>query len=290
MTSPADVEQFTELRPLLFAIAYRMLGSAADADDILQDAYIRWAQRGPAEVSSPRGFLTTTVVRLCLDELKSARKRRERYVGPWLPEPLLVDDHDGAAAAEMADSLSMAFLVLLEELAPHERAGLLLHDVFGYGYDEVAGMLGRTEPAARQLVRRARQRVGERRRRFDADREQSERLAERFLEACSTGDIQGLMAMLAEDVVVWTDGGGKAKAAPNPIYGAAKSARFLAAIAATIPAGAEVRTSRVNGQPGLVISDSTAVHGVIALDVIDGQIVGVRAVVNPEKLGHVPTG
>jgi RNA polymerase sigma-70 factor (ECF subfamily) len=257
---------------------------------MLQEAYLRWAQRGPAEVGSPRGFLTTTVVRLCLDELKSARKRRERYVGPWLPEPLLVDDRDGAAAAEMADSLSMAFLVLLEELAPHERAGLLLHDVFGYGYAEIAGMLNRSEPAARQLVSRARHRVGERRQRFDADRAQGQQLAERFLDACTTGDIQGLMSMLAEDVVVWTDGGGKAKAAPNPIFGPAKSARFLVAIASTVPPGSAVRPAQVNGQPGLIIRDAAAVHSVIAFDIIDGVIVGIRVVVNPEKLAHLTAG
>jgi RNA polymerase sigma-70 factor (ECF subfamily) len=281
---PADAAEFDAHRPYLFAVAYRMLGSAADAEDIVQEAYVRWSAQPRDDVAAPRGFLTKIVVRLCLDELRSARARRESYVGPWLPEPLVVDESDPADAAELSDTLSLAFLVVLEELAPAERAAFLLHDVFDYGYGEIAAMLDRQEPACRQLVSRARQRVGDRRHRFDADREKGRELAERFLVACSTGDVEQLMTVLADDVIVWTDGGGRAKAARNPIYGSAKSARFLAAVSQTIPATADVQLLAINGQPGLVIAEAGAVTTAVALDVVDGRVVGVRVISNPEKL------
>jgi RNA polymerase sigma-70 factor (ECF subfamily) len=278
-----DPEQFLAERRQLFAIAYRMLGSATDADDVVQQAYLRWSQYSKP-VDSPRSFLATLVVRLCLDQLGSARARRVDYIGPWLPEPLLVDDSGPAEAAELADSLCMAFLVLLEELTPAERAALLLHDVFGYGYAEIASMLGRQEPAARQLVARARRRIGERRRRFDVDRQQGEQLASQFLAACATGDLQALMRMLAGDVVVWTDGGGKARAARNPIYGAHKAARFLIGTAQGLPASARVSVTRLNGQPGALITRSGRVTTAIVLDIRSHQVTGVRIVVNPDKL------
>jgi RNA polymerase sigma-70 factor (ECF subfamily) len=285
---PDDVlEQFTAHRPFLFGVAYRMLGSAADAEDVVQEAYLRWVAQPREEVESPRGFLTTVVVRLCLDELRSARARRESYVGPWLPEPLLVDEFDGVRAVELADSLSLAFLVVLEELAPVERAAFLLHDVFEFGYPEIASMVGRQEPACRQLVSRARQRVGARRQRFDADRGLGRELAERFVAACGTGDLSALMALLSDDAVVWTDGGGMARAARNPIYGADKCARFLVAVATTIPASAALEHAWVNGQPGLLIAEAGEVTSALALDIVDGLIVGVRLVSNPEKLSGV---
>ena len=281
-----DPEQFLAERQILFAMAYRMLGSAADADDVLQDAFLRWAEYGKP-VDSPRSFLTTMVVRLCLDQLGSARARRVDYVGPWLPEPLPADEVGPAEAAELADSLSMAFLVLLEELAPAERAGFLLHDVFGYGYPEIAAMLGRREPAARQLIARARRRIGERRRRFDADLQQGQRLASQFLAACTTGDLHALMSMLADDVVVWTDSGGKARAARNPIRGASKAARFLIGTARFVPAGARVSLARLNGQPGAIITESGHVTTAIVLDVLHDQVTGIRIVVNPDKLSRL---
>jgi RNA polymerase sigma-70 factor, ECF subfamily len=281
-----DLEQFLAERRLLFAIAYRMLGSAADADDVLQDAFLRWAEYSKP-VDSPRSFLTTMVVRLCLDQLGSARARRVDYVGPWLPEPLLASDAGPAEAAELADSLSMAFLVLLEELAPAERAAFLLHDVFGYAYPEIAVMLGRREPAARQLISRARHRIGERRRRFDADLQQGQRLASQFLAACATGDLQALMSMLADDVVVWLDGGGKARAARNPIHGASRAARFLIGTARNVPAGAHVSLARLNGQPGAIITESERVTTAIVLDILHHQVTGIRIVVNPDKLGRL---
>ena len=281
-----DLEQFLAERQLLFAVAYRLLGSAADADDVLQDAFLRWAEYGKP-VDSPRAFLTTMVVRLCLDQLGSARARRVDYVGPWLPEPLLATDAGPAEAAELADSLSMAFLVLLEELAPAERAAFLLRDVFGYGYPEIAGMLGRREPAARKLIARARHRIGERRRRFDADLQQGQQLASQFLAACATGDLQALMSMLADDVVVWQDSGGKARAARNPIRGADKAARFLIGTARGVPASAQVSLARLNGQPGAVITDSGRVTATIVLDVLHHQVTGIRIVVNPDKLSRL---
>jgi RNA polymerase sigma-70 factor (ECF subfamily) len=246
----SDLEAFEAERSRLTAIAYRMLGSAADAEDVVQEAYLRWRDRNDRAVSSVSSYLTTVVVRLCIDELRSARVRRESYVGPWLPEPLLIDEAEPGAAAELADSLSLAFLVLLEELAPVERAAFLLHDVFDYGYGEIAGMLGREEPTCRQLVSRARRRVGERRHRFDADSQVGRELAARFLAACAGGDLSGLMSLVSEDVVLWTDGGGKVKAARRPIHGASKVARFLIAIAKEIPEGVVFREAVVNSEPG----------------------------------------
>lgn len=282
-----DDETFLELRPKLFGLAYRMLGSAADAEDVLQEAYLRWRQRARTDVRSPSSFLATVVARLCLDSLGSARARRERYVGPWLPEPLLVDEADPADAAELADSLSLAFLVLLEELSPAERAAFLLHDVFDYGYPELAGILARQAPACRQLVARARRHLDARRRRFDTDRRRAAQLTEQFVAACSSGDIDALAGMLADDVVVWADGGGQVKSALRPIIGPAKAARFLAAVAQTVPPGAEVGPVLLNGQPGLVIVHAGVAINAIVLDVIDGRISDVRIVANPDKLRAV---
>ena len=288
-----DAADFVEQRARLTAIAYRMLGRSADAEDIVQEAYLRWRDRNDRSVESSAAYLATIVVRLCIDELRSARARRETYVGPWLPEPVLTSDPNSAgdtgpaAAAELADSLSMAFLIVLEELAPVERAAFLLHDVFDYGYDEIATMLERQEPACRQLVSRARHRVGERRHRFDADDNASRELADVFMAACSSGDLAGLLEVVAEDVVVWTDGGGKVRAALNPIYGAAKSARFLIAIAKTIPATAEIRPARINGHTGYVFVDHGVVTTTLSFDVAAGRIVGVHAITNPEKLRHL---
>ncbi|HVV74846.1 MAG TPA: RNA polymerase sigma-70 factor [Mycobacteriales bacterium] len=279
-----DLEPFEAERARLTAIAYRMLGSSADAEDVVQEAYLRWRDRGDRQVESAPSYLTTIVVRLCIDELRSARVRRESYVGPWLPEPLLVDETDPGAAAELADSLSLAFLVLLEELAPVERAAFLLHDVFSYDYGEIAGMLGRGEPACRQMVSRARRRVGERRHRFDADEQAGRELAARFLLACAGGDLDGLMAVVSEDVVLWTDGGGKVKAARRPIHGARKVARFLVSVAKGIPPDTEFREAVVNGQPGYLFVVDDVVTTTLSFDIADGQIVGITSVLNPDKL------
>ena len=281
---------FLELRPVLFGLAYRMMGTTTDADDVVQDAFVRWQAQDAAEVASPRAYLTTVVTRLCIDRLTAARARRETYPGTWLPEPVPVDDSDPAAVADMADSLSLAFLVLLEELDPLSRAVFLLHDVFGYEFPEVADMTGQSAANCRQLASRARRRVAQRRRRFDADEQQSYQLARRFVDACGTGDIGGLMALLAEDVVVWTDGGGKARAAPRPVLGAHRAARFLVGIAKTLSPEAVVELRSLNRQPGVVISDDAGATAAVVLDVSQGRIVAVRVVSNPDKLRAVQPG
>lgn len=282
--------EFAELRPALLGLAYRMLGSMADAEDVVQDAYLRWSKVDTSSVDSARAYLTTTVTRLCIDQSTSARARRESYPGVWLPEPVPVEDADPATATEMADSLSLAFLVLLEELQPTARAVFLLHDVFGYGFDEVAGMTGASPANCRQLASRARRQVAERRRRFDADRRRSDELARHFLAACATGDMEALLAMLAEDVVVWGDSGGKGRANPRPVVGARRAARFLVNVAKRVSASATVEHVRLNGQPGLTITEGGRVTNALVLDVIDGRISGVRVVVNPDKLGAVQPG
>jgi RNA polymerase sigma-70 factor, ECF subfamily len=283
-------EQYVELRPRLFGIAYRMLGSVSDAEDVVQDAYLRLQRAATTEIDNPEAFLTTVVVRLSLDELRSSRRRREQYVGPWLPEPLLVDERDPASAAELADSLSMAFLVVLEALAPDERAAFLLHEVFGYDYADIAAMLDKQQAACRQLVSRARRRVGERRQRFNADRRRGQELAQQFQMACATGDIDGVMALLSEDATLWTDGGGIVKAARRVITGARKVARFLLAVMPTVPPTAQLHEALVNGEPGTVVTDGDVPIMTIAYDVIDDRIVGVRVVSNPEKLTALRVG
>ena len=280
-------ETFDDLRPRLFGLAYRMLGTVADAEDIVHDAYLRWRSSGRDDIRSPGAYLTTVVTRLCVDALGSARARRERYVGPWLPEPVLVAAGDPAESAELADSLSLAFLVLLEELTPPERAAFLLHDVFDYGYDELSAMLAKEEPACRQLVSRARRHVAARGRRFDADRHRAEKLSRQFVAACAGGDVEGLVAILADDAVVWTDGGGKATAARRPVVGAERAARFLVGVVRKIPPGSRVQLVALNGQPGVVVIEEGAVTSAVALDIIDGAICGVRVIVNPDKLSAV---
>jgi RNA polymerase sigma-70 factor (ECF subfamily) len=275
----SDVAAFEEWRPLLFGIAYRMLGSAADAEDIVQEASVRWLRRGSAPVRSIRAYLVTVVTRLCLDELESARVRRVSYAGPWLPEPVIVDE---SSAVEQADSLSLAFLVLLEELTPPERAAYLLHDVFGYSFDEVAQSLGRSPAACRQLGVRARQHIEVRRQRFDADLDHGRELTDRFVVACGTGDLSGLLEMLSDDVVVWTDGGGKVRAAMRPVVGPTRSSRFLLHVAKRVR-GVPHRAI-LNGQPATLFVQEGSVVSALVLDIVDGLIVGVRVVTNPDKL------
>ncbi len=281
-------EVFLALKPTLFGVAYRMLGSVADAEDVVQEAYLRWQAADRSQVRSADAFLTTVVVRLSLDELRSARARRETYVGPWLPEPLLVDERDPASSAELADSLSMAFLVLLETLSPTERAAFLLHEVFGYDYDAVASILDKQPAACRQLVSRAKRHVDQRRQRYDADRRRGVELARRFQHACLSGDLDGMLALLADDATLWTDGGGVVKAARRPIVGARKAARFLIAVAPTVPPTARLHDVSVNGQPGQLVVDGGVALMAIAFDVLDERIVGIRVVSNPEKLASIP--
>ena len=275
----ADAVVFEEWRSLLFGIAYRMLGSAADAEDVVQDACVRWLRRRGEPVESVRAYLVTIVTRLCLDKLDSARAKRVTYTGPWLPEPVV---SDGAYAAEQADSLSLAFLVLLEELTPLERAAYLLQDVFGYSFEEVARSLGRSPAACRQLGARARRHIEERRQRFDADLRHGRELTDRFLVACATGDLSALLDMLSDDVVVWTDGGGKVRAAMRPVVGQTRSSRFLVNVAKKVHG--LPRAVVLNGQPSSVFVDAGRVVAALVLDIMEGKIVGVRVVSNPDKL------
>lgn len=279
-----DLETFLGLRASLFGVAYRMLGSATEAEDVVQEAYLRWSGRAGGDVAAPSAYLTTIVTRLCIDQLRSARVNRETYKGPWLPEPVEAHSPEPGESAELADSLSLAFLVLLEELQPVERAAFLLHDVFDYPYDEIAGIVDRSEAACRQLVSRARRRVDEPRQRFDADRAHGREMTRRFLAACGTGDLDGLLALLSDDVIVWTDGGGQVRAALRPVTGPHRAARFLLSVARKFPAGASSREVDLNGQPGLVFEVEGRVTVALTLDVVDDRVVGVRVVTNPDKL------
>ncbi len=284
-----------ELRPVSFAIAYRMLGSVAEAEDVVQEALLRvhHALEHGERLESPRAYAATVTTRLAIDELRSARSRRERYVGEWLPEPILTDGGDDPARqAEMADSLSLAMLVLLETLSPEQRAVLLLRDVFDYGYDEIAQIVGKSEDNVRQLASRARAHVEQRRPRFETSREQRDELARRFFAAVQEGDVAGLEALLAHDVVLTGDGGGKVPALAHPLSGRGRVARALLAwvrLGARIP-GASIRPVEVNGMPGALLLDGEGrLLAVWALEISGGQIAGVSSVINPDKLGHLGT-
>ena len=229
------------------------------------------------------------VTRLCIDQLRSAKTQREQYIGPWLPEPLITEETtDMDSKLALADSLSMAFLVLLERLAPVERAVFLLREVFDYGYSEIARIVDKSEANCRQMVRRARQRIAEHRRRFRASPDQLDQIAQRFLHAAASGDMQGLLDLLTDDATLWSDGGGKVAAALNPIYGAEKVARFWVGIVKKAPPKFSVRLARVNGGTGMIIYDGAQPYGVITADTVDGKISGIRVIVNPDKLRRVP--
>jgi RNA polymerase sigma-70 factor (ECF subfamily) len=287
-----------ELRPVAFAIAYRMLGSVSEAEDVMQEALLRVHQALQAgeEIASPRAFVATVTTRLAINELRSARARRERYVGEWLPEPIITDDRDDPAwHAETADALSLALLVLLESLSPEQRAALLLHDVFGYGYPEIAEIVDTSEGNARQLATRARRHVEQRRPRFQTTREQRDELARRFFAAAEHGDLAGLEALLAHDVALAADGGGKVPALARSLGGRSHVARTLinywGRVVARLP-GVSWRPAEVNGSPGARLLDAQQrLIGVMALDIVGGQITRISAIVNPDKLMHLgPVG
>ena len=280
--SADDDASFEEWRSLLFGVAYRMLGSATDAEDMVQEAYLRWVRRPDRQIESARAYLVTIVTRLCIDHLASARVRRVSYTGPWLPEPIMADQ---PSAVELAESLTMAFLVLLEELTPPERAAFLLHDVFGYPFEEVARSVGRPATSCCQLASRARRHIDERRQRFDADLRHGQELTREFLVACGSGDLYGLLGLLADDVVVWTDGGGKVRAALRPVVGAHRSSRFLLNVAKKVEG--IPREVTLNGQPAVVFFEGTRVTAALILDISERRIVAVRTVSNPEKLARL---
>ena len=282
-------EEFEQLRPLLFAIAYRILGSVAEAEDAVQETWLRYGS-SPTPPRSTKAFLSAVVTRISIDVLRSARVRREEYVGQWLPEPLLSDPYtDPARSAELADSVSMAALLLLERLTPLERAVFVLREVFGLGFPEVAVTVGRSEAACRQLAVRARRHMDVGRPRFEADRRERRELAARFFDALQHGDIDRLRELLAADVQMVGDGGGKAPAFARGVFGADKVARLLASIVPTlVRIDATVEPREMNGQPGAILRDRDGkVVGTMTLDVLGGQIQAIRSVVNPDKLGHV---
>jgi RNA polymerase sigma-70 factor (ECF subfamily) len=290
-TSSGDVvETFERHRPLLFSIAYRMLGSVMEAEDVVQEAYLRWRRASADEVRSPKSYLSAIVTRLSIDRLRWAKSRREQYVGPWLPEPLPDERRQEVGEAAILDeSLSMAFLVLLESLTPTERAVFLLREVFGYDYPEIARIIDKSEANCRQISRRARQSVSARRPRFESSPEQEERLMGSFLEACMNGDMEGLLALLSEDVILWSDGGGRTRAALNPIHGADKVARFFSGILRKAPPGLVVRQARINGHPGFVgYFEDGSPQSVTTFDAAEVSIRAIRLVVNPEKLRNIP--
>jgi RNA polymerase sigma-70 factor (ECF subfamily) len=284
-----QLETFNQYRSLLFAIAYRMLSSAMDAEDIVQETFLRWQQVNPMEIESPKAYLTTITTRLCLDQLRSARTQREVYVGPWLPEPLLAESApDSAEIASLADSLSMAFLVLMESLSPVERAVYLLREVFDYDYPEIARIVSKSEIHCRQIVSRARQHLSSRRPRYEVLPGQQQRLSQQFAQACFSGDLPGLMTILAEDIVLHSDGGGKIKAAMRPIYGPDHVARFLLGILRKIPPGFTIHPAQINGQPGFITYIGNQPQIVLILDIMEERIGGIYVVVNPDKLRGLP--
>ncbi|MFD3683659.1 RNA polymerase sigma-70 factor [Nocardiopsis sp. NPDC058631] len=282
-------DEFQTLRPLLFSIAYRILGSVGEAEDAVQETWLRFAA-SPTQPTSVRAFLAATVTRISIDVLRSARARREQYVGQWFPEPLIEDPYeDPARSAELADSVSTAALLLLERLSPLERAVFVLREVFAFGYPEVASAVGRSEAACRQLAARARRHMAAGRPRFEADREVREELASRFFDALREGDVAGLRELLAADVSMAGDGGGRAPQLARAVTGAENVARLLASV---YPRMARVEVTcephQVNGQPGAIFRDRDGrVLHTMALDILDRRIRMIRAVINPDKLGHL---
>jgi RNA polymerase sigma-70 factor (ECF subfamily) len=300
-----DTSQYTHYRPLMFSIAYRMTGSVSDAEDIVQEAFLRAAKDGKdgkdggrdAQVGSPKAYLATITTRLAIDHLRSARVRRESYVGTWLPEPLLAGapvgpagEADPAELAETSDSLSMAFLVLLESLAPAERAVFLLREVFGYDYGEIADITGKTEAACRQTFARSRRRIDEGRPRFETSRAEGDELTALFLAAADGGDMTSLLERLAPDVVFYGDSGGKGETTfITPVIGRDRVARVIRfSFERTLELGASLRAAWVNGQPGVLARDADGdLIAVIVFDVLGGQVLAIRTIANPEKLRHL---
>ncbi|NGO07736.1 RNA polymerase sigma-70 factor [Streptomyces sp. HC44] len=282
-------EEFEELRPLLFSIAYRILGSVSEAEDAVQESWLRY-EATPTRPASAKAYLSAVVTRIAIDVLRSARSRREQYVGQRLPEPLLTDPYeDPARSAELADSVSMAALLLLERLSPLERGVFVLREVFGFGFPDVASAVGRSEAACRQLAVRARRHMDAGRPRFEADRRERDALAARFFDAIREGDLDGLRELLAADVQVIGDGGGKAPQFARTVFGAENVARvFASAFPWVVRVGVELEPHEVNGQPGAILRDRDGkVLNTLVLDVLDGRIQTIRSVINPDKLGHV---
>ncbi|MFF7726826.1 RNA polymerase sigma-70 factor [Streptomyces sp. NPDC008001] len=276
-------DAFTEHRPLLFTIAYEMLGSATDAEDVLQESYLRWSAVDPATVEHPRAYLVRVVTRQALNHLRAVRARREEYVGSWLPEPIRTAPGVSEDAI-LAESVSMAMMLVLETLSPAERAVFVLHDVFGYTHGEIAASIGRTEVSVRQTAHRARRHVHARRRRFEPDSGAAREIVQRFLRAAETGEVQALMDLLAPDVVVISDGGGKAAAVRRPVTGRDDVARFVLGLSRTGTMAARIEQAAYNGMPAARFLTGGALDWLIAFEIRDGRITGLYGMRNPDKL------
>ncbi len=282
----SHLETFNQHRSLLFAIAYRMLGTVTDAEDMVQETFLRWQQTAEATVKSAKTYLSTIITRLCTDHLRSARVQREQYVGPWLPEPIMTQQtNDPAAQIELADSLSMAFLVMLERLSPIERAVFLLREVFDYDYDGIAHVVGKSPANCRQILRRSRQHLADQRPRFPVSPQQQEQITAKFLEASNQGNLQGLLTLLAKDVTLWSDSGGKVKAALKPLHGDMKVARFLLAVRSKLLS--TLRIIEINGQLGILYSANDDIHTLVTFEIVNGFIQSIYSVRNPDKLKRI---
>jgi RNA polymerase sigma-70 factor, ECF subfamily len=290
VTTEEHAERFTLLRPLLFTIAYEILGSATESDDVLQDSYLRWAQVDLATVRDTKSYLAQLVTRQALNTLRASARRREDYVGPWLPEPLLLEERDPSADVVLAESVSMAMLVLLETLTPDERAVFVLREVFGFDYDEIAGAVGKSVATVRQVAHRAREHVQARRKRFEpVDAATTAQITEQFMAAAATGDMEGLLSMLAPDATWTADSGGKATAARRPVVGAEKVAAVMIRLFRTARRMPEIRIETVNcnNAPAVVVYSGDHLEGVFLVEIIDGKITNFYAMRNPEKLAAI---
>jgi RNA polymerase sigma-70 factor (ECF subfamily) len=289
-TESVRLATFDQHRSLLFSVAYRMLGTVADAEDMLQETFIRWQQAEEEEIRSPRAFLITIISRLCINQLQSARVRREEYIGQWLPEPIVTDPaNDPLNIIRVDESLSMAFLILMERLTPVERAVFLLREVFEYEYAEIAAILGQSEVNCRQILRRSRQHVSAMRPRFKVSAQKKSELLERFLRATASGDVSQLIAVLADDAVLHSDGGGKAVAVPNLIHGSDAVARAIVrSMSKLVPKNLVLRMAQINGNPGVITYLEGRPFSVFTIDGTAEQVRAVYVVTNPEKLSHLP--
>lgn len=289
-TERETMDQFEQYRPLMFSIAYRMLGSVTEAEDTLQDAYLRYRQMPAGSIASPKAFLSTVVTRLCLNHLQAARVQRESYLGPWLPEPLLTeeDPESPTSQAERLESISMAFLVLLERLTPVERAVFLLREVFDYPYPDIAEIVGKDEVSCRQILSRAKKFIAGSRPRFTPSTEQHQHLLQQFLEAVEEGDLDGLTQLLASDVTLWTDGGGKVRgAATRILHGQEAVARFMIASQRFIQAMFTTDITEVNGEPALLLRVDGHPFSVVSVTIAQQHIQEIRVIANPDKLRHL---
>lgn len=286
-----DAQAFEAHRSRLFGIAYRMLGTVSDAEDVLQDAFLRYSAAHASDIRSTEAFLTTIVTRLCLDRIKSAQHQREAYVGPWLPEPMLTDlppeARDPAERAADLESISMAFLVLLQSLSPEERAAFLLHEVFDYRYGDIAAFVGKPESTCRQLVSRAKKHIADHRPRFHASPAEHRRVLTSFLQAAEGGDISALMKVMANDVALYSDGGGKATAATRPLFGPERVVKFIGGLPRLAKTEWRIDLAEVNGREGLVLREDGVITGVFSFEVGDGAIHAIYVTRNPDKLTRV---